>query len=83
MPNLVFYALPHFGGGLQTFTTCHLGPHGTFCHINILLTGSYQYHIKNNRGKICGHYVQKFFPLPSLTSGVVIVCVDVYVGGNM
>jgi len=76
MPNLVLYALPHFGGRLPAFITCHPGPHGKSCHLDILLTAFYGYHLKNSRGKICGTYNQKSFPFPGLTLGVVIVCLD-------
>jgi len=52
MPNLIFYTLPHFGGGLQAFITCHPGPHGKSHHLDVLLTAFYRYHVKNSSRKI-------------------------------
>ena len=83
MPNLIFYTLPHFGGGLQAFITCYPGPHGKSCHLDVLLTAFYQYHVKNSRGKICGPYIQKSFPFPSLILGVVVVCLDWFMVRSM
>jgi hypothetical protein len=78
MQNLIFYTLPHFGGGLQAFITCHPGPHGKSCHLDLLLTVFNLYNVKISIWKICGHYIWKSFPFLNLTLSVVLVCLDLW-----